>query len=112
MSDNDMLIEMLRQMSDDQKEHARSSREHREESIKWQATMDSRTERIEEDLREHKEGVIGNRKIVAANSARLDKLEEPIRVSKYMYKKYKKVAGIVALTLGIVATIVTIINRI
>ena len=111
MSDNDVLLEMLRQMSGDQKDHANNSREHREESIKWQVSMDARTERIEEDLREHKEGVIGNRVVVAANSARLDKIEEPIKASKYLYKKYKRVAGIIALTLGIVSTTLLIASK-
>lgn len=111
MNENDVILEVLRDMRDEQKEHAKNSSAHREENIKWQAAMDSRTERIEEDLREHKEGVIGNRTVVAANSARIDKLEEPVKAKKYMYKKYMKATGLIAATLGIISAIVVIINK-
>lgn len=100
--DSKVILELMKEMRDEQREHAKLSSTHREETVKWQVNTDARTERIEEDLREHKEGVIQNREAGVTRDTRLDTLEAPEKAKAYLRKKYMKVAGVVAITLGIV----------
>lgn len=69
--------------------------EHREETLRWQAEADHRLSNIETDLREHKEGVIQNRKSLKIFDVRLQILEEPKKAREYIFKKTMKWLGIV-----------------
>ena len=103
--ENELILQLIKEMRDEQREHAKNSSIHREETVKWQANTDSRTERIEIDLRDHKEGVIQNRGIIKIMDERIDALEKPVEVKKYLYKKYMKVGGVISLTLAIAVAI-------
>lgn len=102
---DELMLQLIKDMRDEQREHAKNSAAHREETVKWQAQTDARTERIEVDLREHKEGVIQNRGSIKINDDRLEALEKPVHAKEYLRKKYMKVAGVISITLGIVAGI-------
>ena len=99
--ETELIVKMIEDMRDEQREHAKNSASHREETIKWQVQTDARTERIEHDLREHKEGVIQNRGAIKVFDERLDLLEKPGEAKKYLYKKYMKVGGVISITLTI-----------
>lgn len=103
--DIELMLELMKEMREEQKEHAKNSSLHREETVKWQAQADARTERIEVDLREHKEGVIQNRAVLASNMVRIEALERPVAAKKYLYKKYMKIGGAISITLTIVGGI-------
>jgi len=103
MSDDNLMLEFLKDMRDEQREHAKLSSSHREETVKWQTQSDARTVRIEEDLREHKEGVIQNRSALEVVEERVDKLEEPVKAKAYLRKKYMLSAGVIAITVSILA---------
>ncbi len=72
-----IILELLKEIREDHKELSRVSSSHREETLQWQAETSNRLEHIEIDLREHKEGVINNRKLLADSSKRLEILERP-----------------------------------
>ena len=80
MKDTEMILEVLKSLRDDQKEHRKEMQEHQKETVGWHARAESRLGNIEDDLREHKEGVIQNRKNVAAIEKRTSKLEQPLSV--------------------------------
>jgi hypothetical protein len=101
--ESELMLELMKDMRDEQREHAKLSSAHREETVKWQTQSDARTGRIEEDLREHKEGVIQNRDAGVVRDGRLDTLEEPVKAKAYLRKKYMKIAGVVAITVSIAA---------
>jgi len=113
MSDNgDVMLQVMKDMREEQREHAKLSASHREETMKWQIKTDSRTERIEEDLSKHIEGVVQNRETIKLNQGRLSTLEKPLEVSKYLYKKYIKVATVISISLGIIFTAIKILGYI
>jgi len=101
--DEKMIYDLLKEVRDEQRDHAKLSSTHREETVKWQLQSDSRTERIEEDLREHKEGVIQNRASIATVKDRVEELEAPEKAKAYLRKKYMKWAGVIAVTVSIAA---------
>ncbi len=68
---------MLKELKDDHKELSKTSSKHREETLQWQAETSARLNTIEIDLREHKEGVINNRKLIGTADKRLQILEQP-----------------------------------
>lgn len=86
--DNKLIYELLKEVREDQKDLAEKSARHREETTKWQLKTDSRMERIEVDLREHKEGVIQNRSSLDSHRGRIEELEQPEKAKKYLYKKW------------------------
>ena len=63
------------------------------------------------DLTEHKEGVVGNRTLIADAVARIEKLEEPGKIKSFIYNKYVKVIGLVSISLGVISTIIYIVTR-
>ena len=103
--ETEIMLELMKEMRDDQKELVKSSAAHRADTMKWQIQADNRMGRIEVDLRDHKEGVIQNRTSVKLNNERLNALEEPNKVKKYLYKKYMKWGGAIGLTLTILGGI-------
>jgi len=87
MSDSTkIIVTLINDMRDEQKEHARNSATHREETIKWQAQNDSRTERIEVDLKEHKEGVIQNRSRIKICETDINKINQPLSAKQFFTK--------------------------
>lgn len=80
-----LVLDLLRQLSEDQKDLIKKTTKYREETIAWRGQSDSRTSRIEDDLREHKEGVIQNRKTLKIFNERLDKVEEPGKAKAWLY---------------------------
>lgn len=94
--DNKLIYDLLKEIREDQKTLTEKSSLHREETLKWQMVNDSRMERIEVDLREHKEGVIQNRKFLKSNNIRIDKLEQPEKAKKYLYKRWMSAFKLIA----------------
>ena len=86
MKNEELIIEIIKEIKVDTKENAKSLAEHREDSLIWKNKTDFRLEKIEIDLREHKEGVVNNRHLIKKASDRLNKLEEPSKARKYGYK--------------------------
>jgi hypothetical protein len=80
MEDSKLILEALKSLRDDQKEHRKEMQDHQKETVTWHAKAEARLGNIEDDLREHKEGVIQNRKSVAYLEARTAKLEQPLTV--------------------------------
>ena len=99
---DDLMIQLMKEMRDEQRDHAKNSSTHREETVKWQVQADARTERIEHDLREHKEGVIQNRSVINSQDVRIVSLEKPVEAKKYLHKKYMKIGGVLSVTITIV----------
>jgi len=87
MEKEDLIVGLLKETRDSQKELAENSVKHREESLVWQSNTDHRLENIEVDLREHKEGVVQNRETIQMFHQRLEELESP----KKAFKKVTKV---------------------
>lgn len=100
MSDKmDIIEKLLEEVRKDVKEISKTSAKHREETFKWQIGTDGRLDRIEVDLREHKEGVINNRRLIKLAEARLDVVEQPTKTRNAIVKtilKYGAVAGAIA----------------
>lgn len=109
-SDNEIILEILKEMREDQKELVDKSALHREETFKWQTEADVRLDRIEVDLREHKEGVIQNRSALAKFNIRLEELEQPKKAQEYVRKQYMKWSAVIATTLGIATGIAKIMG--
>jgi hypothetical protein len=80
MDKADLVLDVLKELREDQKDHRKEMQEHQKESINWHAKAESRLSNIEEDLREHKEGVIQNRKSISNLDKRASKLEQPLTV--------------------------------
>ena len=80
MDKTDLILDVLKELREDQKDHRKEMQEHQKESISWHAKAESRLSSIEEDLREHKEGVIQNRKSIANLDRRASRLEQPLTV--------------------------------
>ena len=78
--DNKIIYDLIKEVRDDIKGE-------KEDSIKWRAETSSRLLIIEEDLREHKEGVIQNRGVLAKQDKRIEILEEPGKTRTILYKK-------------------------
>lgn len=100
------MYNLLKEMKDEQKKLIEKSSEHREETLKWQASASSRLDNIEVDLREHKEGVIQNRESMKIFDKRLNKIEEPSKVRSFLYKygmstfKFVSAAGAALAVIG------------
>jgi len=90
------MYDLLREIKEEQKELSIKSSQHREDTTMWQLSCDSRMERIEVDLREHKEGVIQNREFLKLNRNRIETLEQPEKVKKYLYKKWMDAFKLIA----------------
>ena len=108
--ENDLIIDLMKDMRNESRKHASNSAKHCEESKIWQIKTAGRLENIEVDLKEHKEGVIQNRETLGIFSARLELLEAPTKAKQYLYKKYMKVGGVVSLTISIIAGITKILG--
>lgn len=106
MKDKDSLVvELLKESREQQKELLEASTKHREETSVWQVETSHRLENIEEDLREHKEGVIQNREAMKIFNARLDALEAPKKAFKTITKMVGAIAGLCISILGIIKLI-------
>lgn len=75
--DSELIILILNDVKRQQEELSKASNKHKEDTIIWQGETSSRLERIEVDLREHKEGVINNRSLLKTAEKRLELLERP-----------------------------------
>lgn len=91
-----LVLDMLNKLSEDQKDLIRKTSEYREETIVWRSQADSRTDRIEIDLREHKEGVIQNRKAMKLFNNRLEIIEEPGKAKAFLYEHGMKTLKFIA----------------
>ena len=107
MSDKTELIyEMLKELRQEQRDHRDEMQEHQKESLKWHASTDNRLTNLEEDMREHIEGVQQNRASVGAITKRVDVLERPLTI-----KDMAKRIAILGTTAGSILAIVKLIEH-
>ena len=99
MEDSKLILEVLNNLRGDQKEHRDEMIEHQRETIEWHAKAESRLENIEEDLREHKEGVVQNRGQISGIEKRTTELERPMTV-KTVVKGIGMVGIIISCMIG------------
>ena len=85
MERDNLIVDLLKEVRDEQKKLIEKSNEHREETMRWQNIATSRLTNIEVDLREHKEGVIQNRKSIKIFDSRLESLEQPGKAKQFLY---------------------------
>lgn len=100
-----LVIDLLRQLAEDQKDLIAKTNKHREETIMWRSQSDNRTNRMEIDLREHKEGVIQNRKAMKIFSERLEIVEQPGKAKAWLYDHGMKILKFIAALGAAVAVI-------
>jgi hypothetical protein len=110
MDNQEIIYDLLKEIREDQKDLAEKSSSHREETIRWQTEAGFRLGNIEVDLREHKEGVIQNREALELLHKRVEKLEEPTKVSKYLNKKIMKIGAVLILIIGVIAKAIKLIK--
>ena len=84
-----MLYDLIKEVKKDIGDMAQKNNEHREETIKWNAEASYRLCNIEEDLRDHKEGVVQNREVLKKQDIRISRLEGPIKEQKAV-NRYKE----------------------
>lgn len=103
--DTRVIYELLKEVREEQKAVREEQQEHREEALKWQSEASGRLDRIEVDLRDHKEGVVQNRTSIKIFDRRLQQLEEPRKAREYLFKKTMKwlalFGGIVTIASGV-----------
>lgn len=93
--------EFQKQVREDQKELKETSEKHKEETKSWQDDTSNRLDAIEKDLREHKEGVINNRKLLQIQDERLQLLEEPKKVFNTLKKWFVGLGAIAGAAVAI-----------
>lgn len=99
MSDSGIILEAIKALRGDQKDHRDEMLEHQRETIEWHAKAESRLENIEDDLREHKEGVVQNRANILGVEKRTTELERPITF-KTIAKNVGMIGVIISCMLG------------
>jgi len=99
MEDSKVILEAVKALRGDQKEHREEMIEHQRETIEWHAKAESRLENIEDDLREHKEGVIQNRSLISDIEKRTTEIERPVTF-KAVAKNIGMVGIIISCMLG------------
>ena len=92
----DIVIELVKGLRDDAREHRTEMRDHQKESKNWHLHTNDRLTAIEIDLREHKEGVIQNRSVITKVVKRLDVVEEPSKVISVLKKWLLGAAAVAA----------------
>lgn len=119
--DIQVIYDLLKEVRDEQKNLSEKNQEHREEALNWQSEASNRLLNIEEDLREHKEGVIQNRgainllsdkmqEIIKRLTVRIEALEEPKKIREFLTKRYVKFSAFLAATATIAGAISKILG--
>lgn len=117
MVDIEVLYYLLKEVREDQKKHGDELMHQSNTLVAIQKDVEINTR----DLTEHKEGVVQNRDSIHMFRKELDnvketfgkeieKLKEPIRFKEYVYNRYTKIAGVITVTVGIVAGILGILG--
>ena len=105
MDKEELIIELLKESRELQKELSDVIIGHREETHLWQNDTSHRLDAIEIDLREHKEGVIQNRDSIKTYEERFNKrledLEAPKKAFKTLFKYAAGLSTLVGLVYGI-----------
>ncbi len=102
MSKEELIIELLKEQRELQKELSDVIIEHREETHLWQNDTSHRLDAIEIDLREHKEGVVNNRSLIKFQEDRLEALEAPKKAIKTLLKYAAGVSTLVGAIYGVI----------
>ena len=101
MKNEDLIIELLKESRELQKELSDVIISHREETHLWQNDTSHRLDAIELDLREHKEGVVNNRELIQFQEVRIEELEAPKKAFKTLFKYAAGLSTLVGLVYGI-----------
>ena len=102
MDKEELIIELLKESREVQKELTGIIIDHREATHLWQNDTSHRLNDIEEDLRAHKEGVVNNRALIKFQEDRLEALEAPKKAVKTLLKYAAGISTLVGAIYGVI----------
>lgn len=81
-----LIADMIKNIEQRIEENNKENQKYREKSLEWKYNTSHRLEAIEKDLREHKEGVIQNRRALKEVNNKITEIETPAKSRAYIYK--------------------------
>ena len=111
--DNKDIYNLLKEVREDQVEHGKQLVRTNVCLEKMEVNVQENTTNLKEHMRrtailEEKQGQAET--IIKDHSQRIEVLEEPVKVKKYLQKKYLTWAGIISAGLGIIALVAKILG--
>lgn len=115
--DNNLMTELLLEVRKDVKNTNKKLDEHREETLKWFYESKNRLDKYNQELELHIEGVetlkqlhLDNLQRIEDQAERLDTIEKPGKVMKFLGNKTVKVVTVVSTFVGLAVATLRLMN--
>lgn len=110
MADNKIIHSLLKEVRDDQKEANEKAQEFRERTLLYQMESNHRLDRYNDQLEVHIEGVTMLKTLHTDNVKRIERLEAPGKLMRFLSNKTVKLAGKITIILSAISGILALIE--